>query len=140
MSRTAERNDRVIRGAFARLQRNKHAALLSGLQELCRQAVFMALSLHNPEDKHLHARQSYAYAIYHNGKLVDYYECMEDGRFEGNVDMLIDQYAPRSKGYDAVIVADMSIMGLNVTKERDILTMTAQDVKQNFWRYFKPIA
>lgn len=136
-------NDRKIENAFGRFQRNVSQALEDGLVRMCESAVETALSLHIATDEHLNTRDGYGYALFHSGALLASRTYIEGGTYKGKVEDYIASYVPSSDGYDAVIVADMSLPMLGSTysfvKERDILTTTAQDVANDFGSYFKPV-
>lgn len=139
-----QNNERTISSAFSKLQNRKHNNIFIALQNLCKAGIEAALYLHEPNDKHLHTSNSYASAIYYNGKLLLDKTYVDNGTYSSDVENTIRRYQPVSSGYEAVIFANMIVSDLknfrlNIPKERDILTITAQDIRNNFSTYFKPV-
>lgn len=137
MSELQRKNDKTIRDAFSRFMASVSGNVLDGIETMCDEAVKIALSEHKGEDVHPNTHDGYGYAIYKDGRKLRSKTFVSGNKSNGRLEEFFDRYLPELSGWDAVVVADMSLPFLNWNKERDILTTSAFDVRSDFQSFFR---
>lgn len=136
------KNNRTIDSAFSRLMSNKHERFVGGLKGLLEEGLNFALMQHEVDghENHLTVRDSYGWAIGHNGRLVEI-SVAEDGvHGEVSVSDMLKELVSQSSGYTGFIMAGMQPYEFYAEDyERDYLKTTAYMVETDFYRYFKKI-
>lgn len=135
-------NDRTIENAFERLSGTSAKAVEDGMRRLLDEAMMFALQIHDAEHrKHIEAGDSYGWALWHDGSVVDTRVRAKSGSTEASVDTELRTMQPPSQsGWCGVIMAGMTPKyWFSIDYENDILNMTADEVKDNFHKYFKKV-
>lgn len=143
MAKTYERqNAKVIEDAFIRLVSTKEHSLKSGMYALMRDAVKIALGLHDEgHQRHLTVGDSYGWMLVIDG-VVDKVEIVSNGSMVGETRAMLDSYVkkmPRT-GIAGIVMAGMKpARFFAIRYEKSILENTIQITRQNFYQYFKKI-
>lgn len=140
MNRVKE-NESVIIRAFAEAQKRAVATLAEGFIKALKAGVETALHIHDERHQnHLKTGGSYGWALWYNGSLYAS-EIKTDGeKYTGNANEALQGVKPRRKyGFYGVVLAGMKGSYYIADYERDILTLTAEEIGNNFSTYFKSL-
>lgn len=145
----ALRNTAIIHRAFSRLRKSEETTVQNGMRRIMKDAMEYALSQHDHEHfGHRIHDNSYGWALVHDGKLV---ELQVNGGRHGHGDAE-DQLVDASRrigrrGWVGILLASMLLqfdgrrpIYFEIDYEEGIFAATADNVKEWFKTYFKPIA
>ena len=143
MSRYEHQNRLVIQRSLARLRKSEEETILAGMCKVVEaglEYLLEAHDMHSPLMRHQTETDTLGYALAHNGVIV------KSGMHNGgdNLDLpgqaMADaqEILSTTNGWAAVILSDMRGW-YNVNLEIDFLGYSADKVKENFHRYFKPV-
>ena len=142
------RNKSVITKAFSRLRKSEATKVQDGMRRIMKDAMAYALSMHDHEHYgHRINDNSYGWALVHNGRLV---ELQVNGARHGRGDAEDQlQNVVRGitrKGWVGILLASMMLeyngrrpVYFEIDYEVGLLDMTADEIKDWFQTYFKPI-
>lgn len=145
MARYQQRNNTVIRKAFARLLGSKERVIEEGMKDLLENAMLYAIGEHdNRHWLHKSTANSYGWTLLHNGEAVAHK--VNEGRHgDGNAfsDMMNVSREVSQTGWVGILLASLHgdrPMYFAVTYEEGLLEETADHARESFERFFKPIA
>lgn len=143
MSGYEQRNRQVIQRSLSRLQASEEATILDGMMKVVEAGLEFLVEIHedySPHMSHLHETDTLGYALAHEGIIVksgmhsggDYLD-LPGRAMEEAQDLLSTTH-----GWAAIILSEMRGW-YSVNLEITFLSYSADMVKQNFRRYFKPV-
>ena len=117
-------NDKTIENAFARLSGSYGKSVQEGMRRMLDMGMEYALLSHDQQHrKHVENGDSYGWAMWHDGSVVE-----------------TRVRPPSSSGWCGVIMAAMQPRyWFSLDYENDILNMTAAELRANFHKYFKQL-
>lgn len=142
-SKYIAQNHRVILTAFDRLSRNADAIILDGMTRVAQAGLEYLLQAHNehsPWMAHPFENDTLAGVVAHNGEVVaSFTHNGGEGDLPGSASDEAERMLRDTSGWVAVILSDMKGW-YRVDYEIGFLAVSADEVKANFNRFFKPIA
>lgn len=150
MASQVSRNNAVIGKAFSRLSRNKDSVIERGMKDLLEDAMLFALGEHDATHWfHKSTENSYGWCLLHDGKGVAHK--VNEGRHGGG--NAFEQMMEASRdvpqtGWVGIILASFRagddkpaprMFYFSIDYEMTILSNTADNVKRQFDRFFKPL-
>ena len=136
------RNKGVIAKAFARLKKSEEETVFRGMIRLAQAGMSFLVEAHDNFRDGLHHPEeddTMAYAVSHDGVIV------ESGSFRGGGDDMPGDAMNKARrllagtsGWRAVILSEMEGW-YRVDWEMDFLHVSADEVRSNFHRFFKPV-
>jgi len=145
----AQRNERTIRRAFAKLKRRSDPVIEDGMRRLLREAMEYAITNHDHSHfAHRIHDNSYGWALLKDGNIVD---IQVNGARHGHADAE-DQLRKVAggisrKGWVGILLASMYLqfgsrkpVYFEVDYEYGILEATKDEIQGNFNGYFKPVS
>jgi hypothetical protein len=139
------RNNAVIKSGFSRLTDAKNRVIESGMKDMMENAMLAALSFHDASHwLHKSTENSYGWCVLHNGRSVAMR--VNEGRHgTGNAEQQL-MAASRNvsdTGWVGILLASLEgdrPMYFAVNYEEFILTLTEQDIRDNWRLYFNVIS
>lgn len=135
-------NDKTIENSFARLSGSYGKSVQEGMRRMLDMGMEYALLSHDQQHrKHVENGDSYGWAMWHDGSVVETRVRAKSGKEEASVDSgLRTMKPPSSSGWCGVIMAAMQPRyWFSLDYENDILNMTAAELRANFHKYFKQL-
>lgn len=142
MAASPDRNKDVISKAFARLKRSEERTVHEGMVRLAQAGMAFLVEAHDYFRDGLHHPEeddTMGYAVSHDGVII------ESGSFHGGGDDLPGDAMNKARrilsgtnGWRAVILSEMEGW-YRVDWEMDFLHASADEVKSNFHKFFKPV-
>lgn len=142
-SKYITQNRRVIHTAFTRLGRDADAIILDGMTRVAQAGLEYLLGAHDdhsPWMNHPIENDTLASVVAHNGEVVaSFPHDGGEGDLPGNASDEAKRILRGTSGWVAIIHSDMKGW-YRVDYELAFLAISADEVKANFNRFFKPIA
>lgn len=134
-------NKATIKSAFKAFRQSANEQFKMGMRNLLEAAVEYALVNHDERHQsHLKAGDSYGWILYHNGRQVGIHIISKGSEIKGNTKTEIKDIPVPKDGWVGVVMAGMVPESyFAVDYEEQILALTADDIRANYKRYFKPI-
>lgn len=134
-------NEETIKNAFKVLRKSANDQFGMGMRDLLEAAVEYALVNHDERHQsHLKAGDSYGWILYLDGKQVGIHIISKGNEIKGNTRSEIKGIPVPKNGWVGVVMAGMVPESyFAVDYEEQILALTADDIRSNYKRYFKPI-
>ena len=136
------RNKGVITKAFARLKRSEEDVVFQGMVKLAEAGMAFLVQAHDSFRDGLHHPEeddTMAYAVSHDGVIIG------SGSFNGGGDDIPGDALGKARrildgttGWRAVILSEMEGW-YRVDWEMDFLHVSAEEVKENFHKFFKRV-
>lgn len=134
-------NKETINNAFKCFRKANNEQFKMGMRDLLEAAVKYALVNHDENHQsHLKAGDSYGWILYHNGKQVGIHIISKGNEIKGDTRAEIKGISVPNYGWVGVVMAGLVPESyFAVDYEEQILALTADDIRANYHRYFKPI-
>ncbi len=134
------KNDKTITNAFNRIHDDYFSFIKRGMIMALKAGVIVALDIHDQQhQRHIETGGSYGWGLWYNKTFVDG-EVKANGSVQkGNAANAIKKMKPKRKGWYGVVMAGMKGNYYAISYERDILTLTSQEIAANFSKYFKKL-
>ena len=138
-------NDAVIDSAFARLVKREEFAIRNGMYGLLNAGLEYLEQAHgmiHGGERHKEESDTLGWALVHDGQIVEAVS-HSGGEWTPNGDALgrlQDVAASSKKGWVGIIMSDMANDWYRVDYEMDYLAYSADEVRANFGRFFKPVS
>ena len=136
------KNAKVIDNAVMRFRANAEKAIEAGIKNLALAGMSFLVEAHDSHREgmlHTEEDNTLAYAVAHDGTII------ESGSFKGNGDDMPGDAMNKAKsllsgtsGWVAIILSEMEGW-YRVDWEQDFLHYSAEQVRQNFRKFFKPV-
>lgn len=136
------KNEKVIRNAFTRFRANVDRIIENGMRNLAQAGMAFLVDAHDSHrDNMMHTEEvdTLGYAVAHNGTII------ESGSYKGGGDDFPGDAMNKAKallagtsGWVAIILSEMEGW-YRVDWEQDFLHYSADQVRQNFRKFFKPV-
>lgn len=141
-TKTFAANEKVIANAFLRFRATREFVMSNGMRSLLREAVRYAIEVHDEEhQRHPSSGDDYGWVLFYKGKYVDseIYTPQGGGAEMLGIHKVIRKVDVPTKGWVGVVMAHMKPMGyFSIDYELEVLARTADEVRANFDRHFKP--
>lgn len=138
-------NSAVIDKAFARLCKSEETVALNGMHGLLLAGLGYLEEAHgliHGGERHTEENDTLGYALVHDGNILEVVSHSgKEWTPNGNAIQRLEQVASRSrKGWVGIILSDMTNDWYRVDYEMDYLAYSADNIREHFHDFFKPIA
>lgn len=143
MARYQSRNESVIKRAFARLSASEQDVALRGMVSLAQAGMAFLVEAHDNRRaglSHTEEEDTMAYAVARDGQIVEsgFYKGGDGTEIPGDAMSTAERLVSGSTGWVAIILSDMEGW-YRVDWEMDFLHYSADHIKSNFNKFFKPV-
>lgn len=143
MASSESRNNKVIQNAFSRFLKNEESVTREGMCVLAKAGLDYLIDAHDFHAQlmmHTTENDTMGYAVAHNGTIVAS-GSHNGGDFDlpGSAKEEAEALLSSTTGWVAIILSDMEGW-YRVDYEEDFLFYAADEIRENFHTFFKPIA
>ena len=148
MGKYDRQNEKAVKRGLNWLTDRRDAILRRGMVELLEEAASFAMHLHDQTHfGHRIVADSHGWALVKDGK-VELLQVNDGNHGEGNATRQLREAASKvpSNGYVGIVLASMTAARENgrpiifeLEFEMDVMNITIDEIKSNFYDYFKPI-
>ena len=149
MGRYDKQNEKAVKRGLKWLTARRDTILMRGMCDLLRVSSAFALTLHDQTHfGHRIAADSHGWALVKDGR-VEFLEVNEGSHGRGTASQQLREAASKvpNKGYVGIILASMDAVRENgrpiifeLEFEMDVMNITIDEIKSNFYEYFKPLS